>query len=419
MFIVRYIAIVLGWLMNGIYEVLDKIGLPNIGVTIIFFTIIIYMLMTPIQVSQQKSSKLMSIITPEMQKIQKKYEGKKDQASQMKMQEELSALYAKYGYSPTGSCLPMLVQLPIFFGLYQVILYIPGYVNKVGAIFMPAAQKIASVAGYEEILINFVKENKVRLAIGNEVPIEKVIDFLYALKPEQWKSLGQVKEISAYSADLANTAAQSERINTFLTINITNSPLDAIVNSFESIKAGTASGKVILTIIIAVMIPFLAWFTQWLNLKLMPQAATQDNSSMNKQMQNMNTIMPLFSAFLCVSFNMGIGIYWIIGALVRCVQQVMINNKIAKVDPQQLAEDAKVKQEKKKEKQQGRNKDAITDGSITRYARANMKKIESTAATADEVSTEAPENYQEAPAGSIMAKANMVRQYDDKNRKKK
>ena len=119
--IVRYVAILLGWLMNGIFEVLDRIGIPNIGIAIIFFTIIIYMLMLPIQISQQKSSKLMSVIQPEMQKIQKKYEGKRDQASQMKMQEELSTLYSRYGYSPTGTCLPLLVQMPVWFELYRTL----------------------------------------------------------------------------------------------------------------------------------------------------------------------------------------------------------------------------------------------------------------------------------------------------------
>ncbi|HBB61171.1 MAG TPA: stage III sporulation protein J, partial [Lachnospiraceae bacterium] len=72
-----------------------------------------------------------------------------------------------------------------------------------------------------------------------------------------------------------------------------------------------ASGVVILTLIIAVMIPFLAWFTQWLNMKLMPQASTQDDkaNAMTQQMQTMNTVMPIFSAFMCATFSMGIGIY--------------------------------------------------------------------------------------------------------------
>ena len=91
--IIGWIAQLLGWIMNGIYIVLDAIGIPNIGLAIIFYTIIVYMLMTPLQVKQQKMSKMMSVVQPEMQKVQKKYQGKRDQASQMKMQEETMAIY--------------------------------------------------------------------------------------------------------------------------------------------------------------------------------------------------------------------------------------------------------------------------------------------------------------------------------------
>lgn len=133
--LIKYVAQLLGWLMEGIYEVLYRLNIPNIGVAIIFFTIIIYICLTPIQVKQQKMSKVMNIINPELQKIQKKYQGKRDTVSQQKMQEETMALYSKYGVSPTGSCLPLLIQLPILFALYQVILYIPGYISRVADIF--------------------------------------------------------------------------------------------------------------------------------------------------------------------------------------------------------------------------------------------------------------------------------------------
>ena len=83
--LIKYIAQLLGWLMNGIYFVLYKIGIPNIGLCIIFFTIIIYLFLTPVQIKQQKSSKVMNAIQPELQKLQKKYQGKKDAASQQKM----------------------------------------------------------------------------------------------------------------------------------------------------------------------------------------------------------------------------------------------------------------------------------------------------------------------------------------------
>ena len=416
--IVRYVAILLGWLMNGIFEVLDRIGIPNIGIAIIFFTIIIYMLMLPIQISQQKSSKLMSVIQPEMQKIQKKYEGKRDQASQMKMQEELSTLYSRYGYSPTGTCLPLLVQMPLLFGLYQVILYIPGYVTKVGAIFTDVASKIVSVSGYDEIIRTFVSDNRVRVALGNEITTEKVIDFLYALKPSQWLKLQDISQFSGFSSEIADTAARSERINSFLTINISDSPWDAVMSSINSIRSGSASGVVILTLIIAVMIPFLAWFTQWLNMKLMPQASTQDDkaNAMTQQMQTMNTVMPIFSAFMCATFSMGIGIYWIVGAVVRCVQQVTINRKIGKIDPQQIAEEAKEKQAKKLEKKKESRKNYTPGRSITQSARVNMKKIESNYDSAAEAEEQ---EMPTAPSNSITAKANLVKKYDEKNRRKK
>ena len=57
---------------------------------------------------------------PDIRKIQKKYAGKRDQASMLKQQEEMQIIYEKYGTSPTGGCLPMLIQMPILFALYPV-----------------------------------------------------------------------------------------------------------------------------------------------------------------------------------------------------------------------------------------------------------------------------------------------------------
>lgn len=61
-----------------------KIGIPNIGIAIILYTIIIYLVLTPLQIKQQKMSKMMSVMQPDLQRIEKKYQNKKDQASQMK-----------------------------------------------------------------------------------------------------------------------------------------------------------------------------------------------------------------------------------------------------------------------------------------------------------------------------------------------
>ena len=76
--IIGQLASIIGWSMDGIYRVLDLVCIQNLGLCIIIFSIIIYLLMTPLQVKQQKFSKLSSVMQPELQKIQKKYKDKKD-----------------------------------------------------------------------------------------------------------------------------------------------------------------------------------------------------------------------------------------------------------------------------------------------------------------------------------------------------
>ena len=148
--VIHQIAWLLGKLMNGIYNVMDSLfNVQNIGVCIIIFTIIIYTLMIPLTVKQQKWSKMSAVMNPEIQKINKKYEGKKDQNSMMKQQEELQAVYDKYGTSPTGGCLPMLIQMPVLFALYPVIQNIPNYVERVKNVYMPVVNQIMQIDGFQ------------------------------------------------------------------------------------------------------------------------------------------------------------------------------------------------------------------------------------------------------------------------------
>ena len=416
--LIKYIAQLLGWLMNGIYFVLYKIGIPNIGLCIIFFTIIIYLFLTPVQIKQQKSSKVMNAIQPELQKLQKKYQGKKDAASQQKMQEETMALYSKYGVSPTGSCLPLLIQMPILFGLYQVILYIPGYVSRVANIFNSLAVKISTVDGYQKIITDFVANNKIRVNGKGDYTVNRIIDMMYVMKPSQWAKLEGIKQFASFKDQMGSVAAQSARINNFLGINISETPWDAIKSGFSNIAGGTATAAIIGALIAGILVPVLAWFTQWLNMKLMPQqtpAGNDSGNSMANQMNTMNNVMPVISAVMCVTFNMGIGIYWIVGAIVRCVQQVVINRRIANLDPQAMIEKAKKKNEKKEQKR----KDYTAN--ISQNARTNVKKISPKFDTTKLADVETAWDSEKVDPNSITAKANMVRSYDDKknNRKKR
>ena len=132
--IVGFLCKILGKVMNFIYNFLDGV-MPTdnglVGLSIIIYTIIVYMCMLPMTINQQKTSRLTAIINPEVQAIQKKYKNKKDQASVMKQNEEIQQVYDKYGASMMGGCLPLLIQMPFLFALYPVIYNIQTYVPAI------------------------------------------------------------------------------------------------------------------------------------------------------------------------------------------------------------------------------------------------------------------------------------------------
>jgi YidC/Oxa1 family membrane protein insertase len=417
--VIGQIATVLGWVMNGIYKMLELIGIPNLGLCIIIFSILIYLFMTPLQIKQQKFSKLSAVMQPELQQIQKKYQNKKDQASQQKMQEETMAVYEKYGVSPTGSCVQLLIQMPILFALWQVIYKIPGYVSSVGAIFTDAVSKIVTVNGYTDLLQTFITDNKisrVSLVLENGVAKESsVIDFLYALSPSQWKSLASMSEFSGFSDILTKTASEISSRQTFGVLNIADQPMTYISSMLK--------GGSILVGIAAISIPVLSWLTQMINLKLTPQTTNNSNGNGNNSqdamansMKTMNTVMPLMSAFFCLSFPVGLGIYWISSAVVRSIQQIVINRHLNKIDMNDLINENLKKMEKK------RAKAGLPPQKITNQAHQSARNIEKESGNqnADERNKKVEESYKKASnakPGSITAKANLVKDFNERNKK--
>ena len=408
--ILGQVSTLLGWLMDGIYRVLDMIGIQNVGLSIIIFTLIIYMILTPIQIKQQKVSKMTAIMNPELQAIQKKYKNKKDQASMMKMQEETTLVYQKYGVSPMGTCLPLLIQMPILLALYQVIYRIPAYVGSVRAIFTDAVTKITSVNGYTDIIQNFLTDNKintVQLTLENGVATNNsIIDVLYKLSPSQWEAFAEIDKFSSFSNVINDTASEIAHVQSFLGLNIADTP-------FAIVKTAIAAGSILLAIG-AILIPFLAWFTQWLNYKLMPQATSSNNSdaanSMEATMKTMNTTMPLMSAFFCLTLPVGMGIYWIAGAVIRSVQMLVINRHMANLDLDKLIKKNMEKAQKK------RAKEGLPPQKITNQAHQNARKINTANIQVEQKdSGSAPKDYK---PGSLASKANLVKQFEEKNKKK-
>ena len=410
--IIGQIAVVMGWIMNAIYKVLNMVGIQNLGLCIIIFSILIYLCMTPLQIKQQKFSKLSAIMQPEIQKIQKKYQGKKDQDSMMKMQEETQAVYQKYGVSATGSCVQLAIQMPILFALYQVIQNIPAYVGSVYNVFNGVCTKILAVDGFTDIINNFITDNKMTRVRQVTENADSIVDFLYALSPSQWESLQNISQFSGFSDQISKTASEIQKMQTFGVLNIADQPLSYI-------KTGS-----LILIIAALAIPLLSWATQMLNLKLMPQAAMQngnnDNNAMASSMKTMNTVMPLMSAFFCFTFPVGLGIYWIASSVVRSIQQLLINRHLNKMNIDDLVNENMKKMEAK------RAKEGLPPQKITNQAHQsakNINKVEKGMSGTDEANRakkveEAYKNASHAKAGSITAKANLVRDFEERNKKK-
>ena len=170
--------------------------------------------------------------------------------------------------------------------------------------------------------------------------------FLYALSPSQWEKLAEMKQFSGFSEAINSTASEISHMQNFLGLNIAEQPWNYITAAFV--------GGSILLAVVALLIPVCSWATQVLNLKLMPQAAPQNDNGSNpmaSSMKTMNMVMPLMSAFFCFSFPVGLGIYWISSALVRSAQQVLINRHLDKMDIEVLINENMKKIEKKREKE--------------------------------------------------------------------
>ena len=415
--IFKYIVKLLGLIMNAIFEFLNVIGIPNIGLAIILFTIVIYLLMMPLTVKQQKFSKLSAKMNPELQAIQAKYKNKKDNESMMKMNEETQAVYAKYGVSATGSCVQLLIQMPILFALYRVIYAMPAYVGKIKDAFFPLVDELIAQPGSVEFIQTFKDAAMFTKQFANDAFTggnmdyirNTFIDVLNRASTLEWTSLAE--KFPSLSADVSTTVETLERYNNFLGLNIGNSP------SFI-VKEAIATGSYLM-VAAAIAVPVLSAVTQWINTKLMPQPEnnnSQDNA-MASSMKTMNYMMPLMSAIFCYTLPAGMGLYWIAGSVVRSIQQVIINKHIDKMDLDELIKKNVEKRNKKLEKS------GINPKTINNYANMSTRTISSKASSMtqeekDLAVKKSTEYYnRNAKAGSLASKANMVKQYNEKNNK--
>ena len=424
--IIGQIAWLLGKIMNGIFYIIDLIGIPNVGLAIILFTIVVNLLMLPLNIKQQKFSKLSAKMNPEIQEIQQKYKGKnQDQQAMMAQQQEINAVYAKYGVSPSGSCVQLLIQMPILFALYRVIYAMPAYVTKIGNTFRVLADKIVAEDGGKflqntgsDTISNVVNMYGKSMTNGGNLS-NGIIDVLNKLSSLDMAFIADHYELTQLTYEgqpiLSNDTTRGliDIYNNFLGLNMGDSPSVLVQRAWALGSWGIVVG--------AIMIPVLSAVTQWINVKLMPQQPTNNNdqaSSMAASMKTMNMVMPLFSAWLCFSLPSGMGLYWVAGSVVRSIQQVVINRHIDKMDFDEIIKKNSVKSAKKIQKMKE------TQEKMNAYASMNTRNIQNKASFSSGMSEQEKEAaYKDAverqksgiKPGSMMEKANMVKAYNERN----
>ena len=292
----------MGFIIKFIYDFAQ-----NYGLAIILFTIVIKMILLPLNVKSQKSLRKQQKIQPYIIELQEKYKN-----DQQKLQQEMMKVYKNNNVSMTGGCLPMLIQFPILIGLYQVIQRPLQYM--LGVVWEGA---------YDEIL--HLRDAAANLAAS----IPGIMGNYAGAEPLNIWNQGQIF-ISKWAAAVGTQGSTLEGVSgmaqhpwivnfDFLGLDLSTVPGDAFNHAISS---GAWMGLIIF------IIPLLAVIASVASMKISQIQAGQNsgaNDQANQMNKTMNLIMPIMTGFFTIILPAGLGLYWIISSVVQIVQQLAVN----------------------------------------------------------------------------------------------
>ena len=291
----------MGFIIEHIYNLVS-----NYGLAIIIFTILIKLILIPLNIHSQKAMKKQQKIQPIMAELQKKYAN-----DQEKLQREMMKIYKENNISMTGGCLHMLIQMPILIGLYQVIQKPLSYLAGVD---WANASVINEVIRLKDAMVNLGYN------IGN----------LANATMEQLANNSQI-QLSKWAGIVGTQGTALEGVSggvhpwvlnfNFLGLDLSNAPSAA----FGHIMALDFSN---MSVILLLLIPVLAVIASVISMKV-TQAQTGQNQNTEGQAaqmtKSMNLMMPVMTAFFTVTLPAGLGLYWIISSVVQILQQLILN----------------------------------------------------------------------------------------------
>ncbi|MCI8403632.1 MAG: YidC/Oxa1 family membrane protein insertase [Clostridia bacterium] len=319
----------MGFIIENIYKLVS-----NYGLAIIIFTVIIKLILIPLNIRSQKAMKKQQKIQPVLAELQQKYAN-----DQQKLQREMTKLYKENNISMTGGCLPMLVQMPILVGLYQVIQKPISYLVGVTSDMWNTAPFINEVIRLQNAMVDLGRN------IGN----------LASMSMQQLADNSQI-QLSKWAEMIGTSGTALEGVAdvhpwilnfNFLGLDLSNAPSAA----FNYIMRLDFSNWSIVALLI---IPVLAVVASVVSMKLTQAQSGQNNNDNGQAAQmskSMGLMMPVMTAFFTVTLPAGLGLYWIISSLTQILQQLLTNLYLDK-----KGEDVVVKIPEKQQKHRKKRK---------------------------------------------------------------
>lgn len=310
--------------MSGLFQsVLEWIyrWVGNYGWSVVVFTLLIRMIMLPLDIKSKKSMRAMNKIQPKVALLQKKYANDKD-----KLNLKLNELYRKEHVSPMASCLPMLITLPILWFMFAAM---RNMANE------HTVQMILGIAETGEVpamqswlwIKNVFQPDSFMSTI-----LPKVGDTLKTIVPVSGSSILTEANIEAARAFLATeqyaAIAAQYGANAFTSIQLNLvffHPVLTLPTSFANLFQ-YANGLFILPVLAAVSQYLMTLFTNGNKIKKnenMPEEQQAAANAMNSGF--MKWFFPLFSLWICAGYNAAFAIYWMAANVIQVVQQVIVN----------------------------------------------------------------------------------------------
>lgn len=352
-----------GWLIQWFYSLTD-----NYLISILIFSVVLKVVLFPFSIKQQRNSQKQAALRPKENVIRKKYAGRTDRATQLKMNTELQEMYQKENYSPLGGCLPMILMMVVLLAVYEVVRMPLSYTSGMPKDTMFQVQATVAEMVHEEdkdlyaqivtkgvelddvldkptkkffshyseiVVINYIKDHPDAFAKSYDA---RIADYL--------EKNGESEKEDSESLELLTSKQVLEKLPELEVFKGFNLGIEPDLDLLKAKEFGTK-----MLVLIPVLSLVTSYFGQALTRKFTYQP--EQTEEMKSQMRIMNIFMPLFSLYIAFRVPTAVGIYWVMSNCLSPVQQIVLSKMfpIKEITPEEMREAERIyggKQKKKK-----------------------------------------------------------------------